>query len=358
MPTPHGAQYSKEIGPNWFASVMGTGIIANAAVGLPLFGERLQGFALVVWIIAALMLVLLLVLKVTQAIARPHVLRRQFNDGVMAQFFGAPPMAMLTVAGGAVLVGHHVLPPNIAINIAWVLWSLGTITGVLTAIVIPYLHFTRYEMQQDAASGGWLMPVVPPMVSATIGALLIPHASSLALQQSLLYGCYALFGLSLLASLIIITLIWSRLAHSGSSGSARVPTLWIVLGPLGQSITAIGSLGVVAMQVVPAPLSVSFHTMALLYGVSVWGFAVFWSMIAALLTLRAIYRNMPFALTWWAFTFPVGTCVTGTTQLAHYTGLDMFTWGAVALFIGLLCAWLIATLGTIRGLKHGRILLV
>ncbi|MGL4475446.1 MAG: hypothetical protein ACRCT7_13495, partial [Shewanella sp.] len=50
--------------------------------------------------------------------------------------------------------------------------------------------------------------------------------------------------------------------------------------------------------------------------------------------------------------------VTGTTQLAHYTGLSMFTWGAVALFIGLLCAWLIATLGTIHGLKHGRILLV
>lgn len=31
-------KFGKEIGPNWFASVMGTGIIANAAVGLPLIG--------------------------------------------------------------------------------------------------------------------------------------------------------------------------------------------------------------------------------------------------------------------------------------------------------------------------------
>jgi len=35
------------------------------------------------------------------------------------------------------------------------------------------------------------------------------------------------------------------LVHSGTSGGARVPTLWLVLGPLGQSITAAGALGTV-----------------------------------------------------------------------------------------------------------------
>ena len=59
----------------------------------------------------------------------------------------------------------------------------------------------------------------------------------------MLYGCYAMFGLSLVAALIIITMIWSRLALYGTSGTARVPTLWIVLGPLGQGITAAGLLG-------------------------------------------------------------------------------------------------------------------
>ncbi|MBV7314098.1 TDT family transporter [Shewanella sp. NIFS-20-20] len=358
MSTNESVQYNNEIGPNWFASVMGTGIIANAAAGLPIFADKLTGFAILVWVIAALMLLVLLVVKVWQTLMRPHLIKRQLNDGVMAQFFGAPPMAMLTVAGGAVLVGHHVIPEVWAINLGWGLWIAGTITGLLTAIVIPYLHFTRYEMPDDAAFGGWLMPVVPPMVSATIGALLIPHATSLVVQQTLLYACYAMFGLSLVTSLVIITLIWSRLAHAGTSGGARVPTLWIVLGPLGQSVTAIGSLGGVALTILPAPFAASFHTMALLYGVPVWGFAFYWSIIAALLTLRAMRRKMPFALTWWAFTFPVGTCVTGTTQLAHYTELAIVAWGAVALFCGLLAAWLIAAIGTLKGLKHGHILKV
>ena len=48
----------------------------------------------------------------------------------------------------------------------------------MTTAWIPYLMFTRYEISPDAAFGGWLMPVVPPMVSAANGALLIPYAGS------------------------------------------------------------------------------------------------------------------------------------------------------------------------------------
>lgn len=47
----------------------------------------------------------------------------------------------------------------------------------MTTAWIPYLTFTRYKISPDAAFGGWLMPVVPPMVSAANGALLIPYAA-------------------------------------------------------------------------------------------------------------------------------------------------------------------------------------
>lgn len=349
-------KFSKEIGPNWFASVMGTGIIANAAVGLPLIGIYLTDFALVVWLLAATLLIIMLAIKIMQTIIRPEVIKRQFNDPVMAQFFGAPPMALLTIAGGTILMGHHIFAPETVLTIAWTLWLLGTFGGLLSAVIIPFRLFTHYEVNRHAAFGGWLMPVVPPMVSATIGAMLIPHAEGIVLQQTMLYACYAMFGVSLIAAMIIITLIWNRLTHSGSSGGARVPTLWIVLGPLGQSITAIGALGTVALTVVDEPIASSLNTMAILYGVPVWGFAVFWSCLAGLLTLRAMRRKMPFALTWWAFTFPVGTCVTGTTQLALHTGLPVFQWAAIILFSALIGAWIIAAIGTIKGLKGGHIL--
>ncbi len=124
------------------------------------------------------------------------------------------------------------------------------------------------------------MPVVPPMVSAATGALLIAHMQPGAGQQTMLYGCYAMFGLSLVASLIIITMIWTRLSYYGTSGTARVPTLWIVLGPLGQSITAAGLLGTSAALAVRPAVAAGMSVFAILYGVPVWGFAVLWISLA------------------------------------------------------------------------------
>lgn len=346
----------KEIGPNWFASVMGTGILANAAFTLPIVGQQLKPFATIIWLVAVSLLAILIIVKCWQAVARPHILKRQINDAVMAQFFGAPPMAFLTIAGGFVLFGDQFFSSAVSIKIAWFLWIIGTLTGLAITVWIPFKLFTRFVVREDGAFGGWLMPVVPPMVSAAMGAALIQTLPSQELQQTMLYLCYSFFGMSLVAAFIIITLVWSRLAHSGTSSSARVPTLWIVLGPLGQSITAAGALGTVALSVLPSPLGQTFDNLALVYGVPVWGFAIFWSIIAFLLTVRALKRNMPFALTWWAFTFPVGTCVTGTSQLAMHSSLPFFEWAAVILYIGLVFAWLIAAIGTIRGLRKGALL--
>jgi tellurite resistance protein TehA-like permease len=100
---------SVNLGPNWFASVMGTGIIANAAATLPVIGDSLKGFALVVWVIAAALLVLLIIAQVAQWIAKPAIAKGPWNDPVMAQFYGAPPMAMLTVGTGAMIVGHNLI---------------------------------------------------------------------------------------------------------------------------------------------------------------------------------------------------------------------------------------------------------
>ena len=197
------------------------------------------------------------------------------------------------------------------------------------------------------------MPVVPPMVSAASGALLIPHMAPGTGRATMLYGCYAMFGLSLVAALIIISMIWSRLALYGTSGTTRVPTLWIVLGPLGQGITAAGLLGANAALAVPPELASGMNVFAVLFGVPVWGFAVLWIVLATELTVRTLRRGMPFALTWWSLTFPVGTFVTGTTQLANHTGLPAFKVAAAVAYLALLGTWGLVAVQTARGSVGG-----
>lgn len=345
------------IGPNWFASVMGTGIVAIAGATLPVHVPGLRGFTSGVWVLAAVVLAVLIVLVGGHWLRNPTVARTHARNPQMAHFYGAAPMALMTVGAGAVLVGKDLIGQRIAVDLDWVLWTAGTVGGLFTAVSIPFLMFTQLHVEPDAAFGGWLMPVVPPMVSAATGALLLPHMPPGTGRETMLYGCYAMFGLSLIASLNIIAMIWSRLVLYGTSGSARVPTLWIVLGPLGQSITAAGLLATAAgTGAVSHQLAAAMDDFAVIFGVPVWGFAVLWIALATSLTVRTLRRGMPFALTWWSLTFPVGTFVTGTSQLASHTHLPAFKVAAAVAYGGLLLTWILVTVRTARGSLRGNLL--
>jgi C4-dicarboxylate transporter/malic acid transport protein len=343
--------------PNWYASIMGTGIVAVAGASLPMQFPGLRTGATIVWVLAAVLLVALTVATAVHWGRHRQTARGHALHPVMAHFYGAPPMAMMTVGAGTLLLGRDILGQRLAVDLDWLLWTAGTITGLAAAALIPYLMFTRHQISAQSAFGGWLMPVVPPMVSASTGALLIPHAPAGQWRLSMLLACYAMFGLSLFASIIIITLIWHRLALHKVGEARMVPTLWIVLGPLGQSITAANLLGGVAHEALPAPYSTALQAFGVVYGVPVWGFALLWAGIATAITARTARDGLPFSLTWWSFTFPVGTCVTGTSALALHTGADLFRYAAVLCYLCLVAAWLIVAVRTTRGSLRGSLFL-
>ncbi|HUB21015.1 MAG TPA: TDT family transporter [Streptosporangiaceae bacterium] len=345
----------RDLGPNWYASVMGTGIVAIAGAGLPVHVPGLRVFATAVWVLAAAALIALTAAWAVHWIQYPDRARAHACNPVMAQFWGAPPMALLTVGTGTLILGQRWLGPVAAVDADWVLWLSGTVLGLVTTCWIPYLMMTRHHISADAAFGGWLMPVVPPMVSAATGALLIPHVASAQGRLTLLLACYAMFGVSLFASVIIITQIWSRLVLQKVGSAVMVPTLWIVLGPLGQSATAAGNLGTQAAHVVQAPYAAGAAVFALLYGLPVWGFAMMWLALATAITIRTVRHGLPFALTWWSFTFPVGTCVTGTIALAARSNSEALRGASVVLFALLLAAWLIVAVRTARGSITGQV---
>ncbi|MEV4351615.1 TDT family transporter [Actinoplanes sp. NPDC049596] len=344
-------------GPNWFASVMGTGIVATAAVSLPVHlpGLRLLGVAS--WALAVVLLIAVSVATVLHWRRHPRTARRHHLDPVMAHFYGAPPMALMTVGAATLLAGRDVIGETAALAVDWTLWTAGTIGGLLTAIAIPYLQFTRHDNTERAAFGGWLMPVVPPMVSASTGALLLPYLPEGQPRLTLLVACYAMFGLSLIASFLVIPQIWQRLT-TGDVGPARlVPTLWIVLGPLGQSITAANLLGGVAHLALPPSYADPLRALGLIYGIPVLGFALLWIALAAAITIRTARSHLPFTLTWWSFTFPVGTCVTGTSALAAHTGSTMLAAAATVLYAALLTAWAVVATRTTGAALRGTLVL-
>lgn len=344
-----GMRLALPFGPHWYAAVMGTGIVAIALDGLPFAVRGTAGVALAFWLVASALLVAVTVVFARHVRTDRTMVRRQLDDPAVAPFFGAPAMALLTVGAGAVVVGQGLLGEALAVRLDAMLWTLGTLLGVITAVGVPYRAIVHHDLSDDSASGAWLMPVVPPMVSATTGAALVPHLHAGQPRETMLLACYAFFGISVIAGFLVLNQIWQRLLRHGAPAAATAPTVWIVLGFLGQSTTAAHHLGALAPDIVPQ-YGDALRALTICYGVPVWGFTLLWLGLAVLLTMRQVRDGLPFAPSWWSFTFPVGTVVTGTSALALATGLLLFEVVAAVVLLLLLTGWLAAAGGTARAL--------
>ncbi|MFJ4978961.1 TDT family transporter [Streptomyces coeruleorubidus] len=346
----------RHLGPNWYATVMGTAVVATAGSALSPHVPGLRGAPAGVWALSLVLLVTLLSARAVHWTRHRDQARAHLLDPATAPFYGCLAMALLAVGGGALTVGRDWIGLRAAVALDAVLFCAGTVLGLAAAVAVPFLMAVRHRAEPGQATPVWLLPLVAPMVSAAVGPSLVPHTPPGQARETLLLVCVALFGLSLLATLLMLPLVFGRLVTGGPLPLALTPTLFLVLGPLGQSTTAAGAFADVAPGVVPAPYSQGFGVLAVLYGVPVMGFALLWFCLATALVLRARRQGMRFSMTWWSFTFPVGTCVTGAEALGRHTGLVAYAGPAVVLYAVLVAAWGTAAVGTVRGLLRGELL--
>ncbi|MFF9185143.1 TDT family transporter [Streptomyces misionensis] len=347
----------RHLGPNWYASVMGTAAVGTAGSALPVaLPAGLRPVLSAVWALSLLMLMTLLAARTLHWIHHRDQARAHLLDPAMAPFYGCLSMAMLAVGGGAPTAGRDWLGTGTAVALDAVLYTAGTAVGLGAAVAVPYLMSVRHRIEPSEASPVWLLPLVAPMVSAALGPQLVPHLPPGQPRATLLLACLAMFGLSLFATLVTLPLVLFRLITAGPLPLALTPTLFLVLGPLGQSTTAVGSIANAAPGVVPAAYARGLDVFSVLYGVPVTGFALMWLALSVAHLVRARRQGMGFAMTWWACTFPVGTCVTGAAALARHTGLTGYQALSVALYVLLVAAWLAAGTGTVRGLLSGELL--
>jgi tellurite resistance protein TehA-like permease len=122
----------------------------------------------VVWALAALLLVTLTAATGIHWARGPGAPRRHLTNPVMGHFYGAPPMALLTVGAGTILLGRDVVGPRAAIDIDWVLWFAGAVTGLAAAAVVPFVavavavagHHNAYRPRTSLTWWSFILPVL------------------------------------------------------------------------------------------------------------------------------------------------------------------------------------------------------
>ena len=348
----------RQFTPNWFAATMGTGVLALALAQLPVNLPGVQAIAEALWFFTIGLFVLFSVLYAARWVMFFHEARRIFGHSTVSMFFGTIPMGLATILNGLLLFGLPRWGSDV-IPLAEALWWLDVAMALACGVLIPFMMFTRQEHSIDQMTAVWLLPVVAAEVAAASGGLLAPHLADAHAQLTMLVTSYVLWAFSLPVAFSILTILMLRMALHKLPHASMAASSWLALGPIGTGALGMLLLGGDAPAIFAANGLPGVGEMAnglgLVAGITLWGFGLWWMLIAVLITLRYLRAGIPFNLGWWGFTFPLGVYALATLKLASLLHLGFFSVFGSVLVLALALMWAIVAKRTVQGAYKGEL---
>ncbi|WP_460117615.1 TDT family transporter [Pseudomonas sp. H3_G09] len=354
----HPREVIRQFTPNWFAATMGTGVLALALAQLPLAIPGLRAVAEGLWLFNILLFTLFTVAYAARWILFFDEARRIFGHSTVSMFFGTIPMGLATIINGFLLFGLPRWGDGV-IQLVEVLWWVDVAMSLACGVLIPYMMFTRQEHSIDQMTAVWLLPVVAAEVAAASGGLLAPHLTDAQAQLIVLTTSYVLWAFSLPVAFSILTILLLRMALHKLPHENMAASSWLALGPIGTGALGMLLLGGEAPAIFAANGLAGVGEIAsglgLVAGITLWGFGLWWMLMALLITVRYLRDGIPFNLGWWGFTFPLGVYSLATLKLASILNLTFFSVFGTALVILLAAMWLIVGKRTVQGAWRGEL---
>ena len=354
----HPREAIRQFTPNWFAATMGTGVLALALAQLPLQVPGLQLLAEGLWWFTIFLFLLFSAAYAARWILFFDEARRIFGHSTVSMFFGTIPMGLATIINGFLLFGVPRWGQGV-VQLAEVLWWLDVALSLACGVLIPYMMFTRQEHSIDQMTAVWLLPVVAAEVAAASGGLLAPHLLEAHSQWIVLVTSYVLWAFSLPVAFSILTILMLRMALHKLPHESMAASSWLALGPIGTGALGMLLLGSDAPAIFAANGLPGIGEIAaglgLVAGVTLWGFGLWWMLMAVLITRRYLRAGIPFNLGWWGFTFPLGVYALATLKLASTLNLTFFSVFGSVLVLTLAIMWLIVAKRTVQGAYKGEL---
>jgi len=144
---------------------------------------------------------------------------------------------------------------------------------------------------------------------------------------------YLGWGAGFFLYLVLYAVVTLRFIRHELLPAGMAPLIWMNLGPIGASITALFSL------VNNSSIVVSKDPF-FIFAFFLWGLGFWWLLMALALTLHYLRNlHLPYSTSWWAFIFPLGAFVNATLDLGNAFGLEMMNLFGYSLFWPLLILW-------------------
>jgi len=339
MSYPRFTDIARAFAPGWFAAVMGTGVFAITTHSLSLRWPWLALPAeMLHWFNSGLFLVLAVPWLMRWLAFRQAAMQTMMHP-VQANFYPTFSIALLVLAAQWLTFSPH-------IEVALAIWWLGVLVHFVFSFAVVFIMFRGEHVAVDHVTPAHFIPAVGLVVMPLAGGPLLAHMEGAWHEWMLTINIIGLGAGSMMYLGLFGLALHRKYLHKPAHG-ALTPTIWIHLAPIGA--IPVGLMNIV--EQLPYPSARETATVLMLL---VWGFGVWWLVIASLLTLSArAAGELPFALSWWGFTFPVGAFAAESLRLTTILG-----WGStfaigLAAWLLLCFFWTITLVRTARGVASG-----
>lgn len=348
-------EIAKTFNPAWFAAVMGTAVIPLVLSFLDFpFRDVLAGFF---FLLAALIFLLALAPWTVKFLLYRENIGKDLNHPVLAHFFPTMPIAMIILAMDFLKFPNLFLAPDASRTLAFWLWLSGALGIYLFGYLIMMRVFIHKGITPAHANFGWFIPPVSQLIIPAAGfelAELYPHTIELTVGLSMIS-----FGVGFFLFLFVGAAIYHRYIYHELPIGRLAPTIFIGMAPT--AIIAVvlfkmmhlfehqNILGIDPQVFMPlAKIAILFN----------WGFSAWWFIMACIVIVYYIKRiELPYALTWWAFTFPSGALCLATAVAWKVTQFSSIFYFFILATVFMLMVWMIVLLKTSRGVASGKIFL-
>ena len=262
--------------------------------------------------------VLVLVAYAAKAVLFPAAVRADWDHPVRANFFAV-------VSGTFALLGLAILP--FSTDAALPVWAIGAATQLAITLGIVSKWVSPRVFEASTLSPAQFLPAV--------GNVLVPLAG---VPLGFVEIGWFFFSVGLVLWIVLMPIIIGRLLTQAAPPDGLLPTLMILIAPPSLLMMDYLRLDPNGAQAFPK----------ILYYASVLFFLVVLTQVSRLARIK-------FALSWWAYTFPLAAFTVGTLTFAQVSGIVALRHFGAVLFAILIVIVLAVLWKTLRALVAGQV---
>jgi tellurite resistance protein len=245
-------------------------------------------------IVAAASAVIIAFFYLTKAIRHPQAVRAEWHHPVRLAFFPAASISLILLATAAFPFSQRV---------SLVLWAVGAVLHFFGTLAVVSAWISHRPFDIPHLNPAWFIPAV--------GNVLVPIAGA---KLGFTEVSWFFFSVGMVFWLILLTLIFNRLIFHNPLPERLFPTMVILIAP-----PAVGFIAYTQLVDGIDPFARVLYYAAVMF---------------AFLLLAQLPKmaRLSFALSWWAYSFPIAALTIATFLYAEMTGSDWHLYAAYGVF--------------------------